>query len=236
MTDKADKTDEFTTEQATLLQPMTDKANKTKELTTELNKLLDPMSRKAAESELLTKELLKLLEPMTRKALASQELADEMMAQLANHIALAQEKVTMSEKKILRLTEDLVLMGKEITLEGKKITIERDRAELELQRATARLAVATALQFQLGLIRTAMETESTKEIEYINKIGGNEVAIKESHLAKVEAARYAAERADLAGQVSEVNRLATALTEHNNIMIYNTKTVKLTEKLIHLLA
>jgi hypothetical protein len=235
MTRKATKTTELTAKQAELLEPMTRKADKTMLLTEKQAELLEPMTRKAAATEALTEELSTLFEPMTLKAQASQELADEMTAQLANHRLLAQEKIAMATEKIARLNEELILMGKELTLDGKKIIIERDRAGLELQRANAKLEVVDALRIQLGNIQTAMTAESAAEIIYINTQGSNEVAIKKSHLEKVEAARYAAAKKELDSQTSAVERMGRADAAHSITMAEKTAAAKITETLVHLL-
>lgn len=225
------------TEETVIMPAREQKANYDKEvadLTT--TEVLPLMATKAAAMSVLTTKQADLLAPMIEKAAASVELAAEMTAQLVNHIALAAEKVTMAGEKVLRLDEELVLMGKEVTLEGKKITIEIDRAALELQKAEARLAIADALRIQLGLIKTAMTAESAAEIVLINTIGSNEVAVKKSHLEKVEAARYAAAKTEIASQTSAVISMATADRTHSVAMANKTATANITEKLIHLLA
>lgn len=236
MTRKAAKTTELTAKQAELLAPMTRKADKTMSLTNKQVELLDPMTRKAAATEALTEELRILFDPLRLKAQASADLAAEMTAQLVNHQLLTTEKVTMAAEKVIRLNEELTLMGKELTLDGKKITIDIERAKLELQKAEARLALADALRIQLGLIKTAMTDELAAEIVLINTQGSNEVAVKKSHLEKVEAARYAAEKAGWTTQKSAVWDMATADRTHSVTMANKTANATITEKLIHLLA
>jgi len=198
--------------------------------------VLPLMATKAEAMSVLTTKQTELLAPLIGKATASMALATEMTAQLVNHIALATEKVTMAGEKVLRLNEELTLMGKEVTLGGKKVTIEIDRAKLELQKAAARLAIANALRTQLGLIKTAMTAEAAAEISYISTIGSNDVAVKRSHLEKVEAARYAAETAGWTSQRDAVWDMARADRTHSVTMANKTANANITEKLIHLLA
>jgi hypothetical protein len=234
-TRKAVALTERTAEKVTLLGPMTEKAAAATDLTAKQNELLDPMARKAAATAALTVELQTLLDPLRLKAQANHDLADEMMAQLANHILLAQEKVTLAGEKIVRMQKELSLMGKEQILDARKITIELNRAELELKRAEARLEIAEALRTQLGLIRTAMTAESEAETTFINVEGANRVAVRKSQLDNVKSKEFEARKVDILSQISTVISIGNADKAHSIKMADITGKATITEKLIHLL-
>ena len=224
--------------EATVLMPARqEKANYDKQVadmtTTDI---LPLMADKAAKTLVLTETQAELIPLMLAKATASKELADEMMAQLDNHRLIAEEKVILAGEKILRLAEQLVLMGKDLTLEGKKITIEQSRAALELQKAEARLVIVDALRIQLGEIKTAMTAESGAEIVYINTQGSNEVAVKKARLEMVDAARYAATRAEMASQTHALSVMASDDKIHSIEMAKRAGKAEITERLIHLLS
>lgn len=193
------------------------------------------MIEKAGTALTLTVKQAELIPGMIEKAAASMALAAAMTAQTENHRSIAVEKVAQAREKVLRLTEEVILMGKEITLDGQKVITERDRAALELQRAEARVAVAEALRLQLGLLDTAMTNESAAELTNINTEGANEVAVKKSHLEKIEASKYAAAASDWASQLSAVRRMGDDDYEHDIKMADNSKDAKITEKLFHLI-
>jgi len=223
--------------EATILMPAREtKANYDKQVADLTVSLVLPlMEQKAAAMSTLTAKQYDLMAPLLAKAAASSALAAEMMAQLNNHILLANEKVAIANEKVIRLNEELVLMGKELILDGKKITIERDRAALELQRATAKVEIAEALRVQLAEITTAMGAESAADIIYINTIGANEVAVKADYINTVEAAKYAAAKKDWTSQTSAVYRMATADKAHSVGMANEASKAKITETLVHLL-
>jgi hypothetical protein len=197
--------------------------------------VLPKMVEKSAAMQAMTTKQTELLAPLIEKANASMALADEMLAQLANHRLIAEEKVKLATEKVIRLDKEIALQGKELTLEGKKITIEKDRAALELQRANAKLEIVDALRVQLGDIRTAMTAEADAESVYINTTGTNEVEVKKTHLEQVDAARYAASAKELQSQTNALNSMATDDKAHSIAMANKTANAKVTEKLIHLL-
>jgi hypothetical protein len=197
--------------------------------------VLPLMVDKSAATQALTDKQTELLSPLIEKANASMALADEMLAQLSNHRLIAEEKVKLANEKIARLNKELSLQGKELTLEGKKITIEIDRAGLELQRANAKLEIVDALRVQLGQIKTAMMAEAAAEIVYINTQGANEVAVKKSKIDNVDTKNYDARAKELANQTSAVNALGEAEKAHHIAMANNTKSAKITQKLLHLI-
>lgn len=224
-------------EAAVIMPGRTEKATIDKETADRTtSEVLPLMADKSAATSALTLKQYELLPLLMAKATASQELADEMLAQLDNHKAIAQEKVTMANEKINRLNVELSLASQELELDRKKIQIEIDRSELELQRAEARLSVIEELRVQLGEIQTAMSAEADAAINLINVQGDNEIAIKTSKLNKVDAARYAAMDDDSAAQENSIIAMGMQDRQHQINMAEKNKNANITEKLIHLLA
>lgn len=233
LTRKAAKTMELTVKQAELLAPMTEKAEKTQELTNKQAELLDPMAQKAAATQAYTTALYRLFDPLRLKAQASSQLAAAMNAQLANHRAIAQEKIEQARARVEQLIEEIVLMGKEVTLDGKKITAEVNRAQLEVHRASARVEIADAIRNQLGEITTAILEVSSAELDHVRAIGANEIAVKRSHIEKVETARYAAQRTGIESETDAVKAMGADDRVHQNAMAQISAVAEITEKLVH---
>ena len=222
-------------EETIILPARTEKATYDKQVAEQMKAVILPlMEQKAAAIETLTLKQENLLTPMTNKAQASKDLAEEMMAQLSNHILLAEEKVTQAEEKVAKLQAQLTLEEKEVTLEGIKIDIDVERAKIELAHAQAKVDIAEALRTQLGQIKTAMENEAAAEITYINTNGANEVDMKKSRL-DVEKAGLDAQKAEIGFQITAEQQSGQDTYDHRIAMAINAAHEKITKKLVLLL-
>ena len=225
----------ITAEENQILPARSDKATYEKLIADAMTSTILPlMEIKADRISTLTSEQKGLIAPTIEKADATTDLANEMMAQLNNHILLAEEKVNLANAKIARYAEELAVARKENELEAKKIEVQVERSQLELDRANAKVAIASALRTQLAAIKTAMEDAASAENTYIGKVGANEVAMKESRI-DVDSAKLDAQKSDIQAQIAAENDKGSATYTHRVAMANNAATATIAQKLVHLL-
>lgn len=198
--------------------------------------VLPAVAEKASLMETLADDMGKLIEPFRAKVAKSKELADTMIEQIANHMLLSEERVTLAREKVKRAQEEILLTEKDITLDRKKIQIELGRANLELQRAKAKLEVVEALRVQLGKITTAMIAESDAEINHLFTVGRNDVAVKSAKITNVDKERYAAAKLEWQSQIDALNDISNDDKASRINIAKSSAKAALSEKLVHAFA